>query len=207
MSLSKALGPGRVAMVLFASNAAMFVLRRVLAMLGLSSLGLYNASESLSGLVTFIGVIFYLVWLHRVTAAVREAEGSRFTPGMAVGGWFIPFANFVLPALSLGDVYRRVMKGENGWAVGTWWAAYLLTMSFRIFFAVPGFNRIYMALPDDMVRPVSSAVGWFATASMITAYGVWAFILYSVGQKAREADQSPSVMLASPASSPLHESK
>lgn len=49
--------------------------------------------------------IFLLVWLHRVWTSDRS-DHSLYTrgTGMAIGGWFIPFANFVLGPLALRDL-------------------------------------------------------------------------------------------------------
>lgn len=49
--------------------------------------------------------IVLLVWLHRVWTSDRS-DHSLYTrgTGMAIGGWFIPFANFVLGPLALRDL-------------------------------------------------------------------------------------------------------
>jgi hypothetical protein len=75
------------------------------------------------------GVVF-LVWLHRASGNLRAlgAEGQRYSPGWAVGAWFVPLANLVWPyeavreifAVSVGMERRRIA------IVGWWWATYLL---------------------------------------------------------------------------------
>lgn len=49
--------------------------------------------------------IVLLVWLHRVWTSDRS-DHSLYTrgTGMAIGGWFIPFANFALAPLALRDL-------------------------------------------------------------------------------------------------------
>ncbi len=96
---------------------------------GLAELG--QACTGLLQLTLFIvsGVVF-LVWLHRASGNLRAlgAEGQRYSPGWAVGAWFVPLANLVWPyeavreifAVSVGMERRRIA------IVGWWWATYLL---------------------------------------------------------------------------------
>jgi hypothetical protein len=179
-NLSRAQGPGRVAIALFAFNAVLPLISRLLYAVGIS---LGRAYTPLQGLTTFVGVIFFLIWLHRVTKAIREAQGdSRFTPGMAVGGWFIPLAQIVLPFLSMQDVWKRTVK-QNGWVVPLWWTSYLLTIVInatggRLPFSFPGIGYIY-------------------TAIVVTAFGSWAFMLFTVGEKSAQNQTASSVLTAS----------
>jgi hypothetical protein len=89
----------------------------------------YQILFGLQQLLQLVAVILFFVWLHRVHVAVRQEQGStQYTPGMAVGGWFIPFANFVLPFLSMRDVWQRKMGSDRSFIVPVWWVTYLLTM-------------------------------------------------------------------------------
>lgn len=170
---------GRVAMALFAFNAAMPLIRRAIwATLAHPSYALAQVFSALEGLTTFVGVIFFLVWLARATAAVRLAQGSRFSPGMAVGGWFIPFANFVLPLLSLGDVWKRVMKGANAWVPALWWGSYLLTIVFKMVWSIPS-----LAFQASTSVP---GIGYLSTLATVAAFGSWAFMLYSMQAPAEQ---------------------
>lgn len=89
--------------------------------LGLGSMGLWQIVDWVEiGLSLVIGVML-LVWLHGVYADRRQQ--MPFSPGMAVGGWFIPFANFVLPWLIVRGAWR-VYVGA-GSIVGIWWLVWL----------------------------------------------------------------------------------
>src|SRR5262245_19507284 len=53
----------------------------------------------LQSLAFVVAAILFLVWLHgayRVLVAAGRPS-AQFTPGWAVGYWFIPFLNFVRP--------------------------------------------------------------------------------------------------------------
>ena len=81
----------------------------------------------------------YLIWLHRVVAnnfALGE-RGLRFTPGWAVGWWFVPIASFVRPFQVMSEAWRasdpRYVRSTQdtrrhvGIAVIVlWWPVFLL---------------------------------------------------------------------------------
>ena len=57
--------------------------------------------------------------------------GLRFTPGWAVGWWFVPFANLVKPFQAMRELWKA-SGGEENWGhartwslIGWWWAAWL----------------------------------------------------------------------------------
>ena len=77
--------------------------------------------------------IVWLVWQHRGQANLIAARvtGLRFTPGWAVGWWFVPFANLVKPFQTMRELWKA-SGGEEDWGhsrtwslIGWWWAAWL----------------------------------------------------------------------------------
>ena len=77
--------------------------------------------------------IVWLVWQHRGQANLVAARvsGLRFTPGWAVGWWFVPFANLVKPFQTMRELWKA-SGGEEDWrqsrtwpVIGWWWAAWL----------------------------------------------------------------------------------
>lgn len=92
-------------------------------------------ADTVSVLVT--GIV-WLTWQHRVQSLVGErlaVPGLRFTPGWAVGNWFIPFVNLVVPAQVTAEQWRASGGSENRagpWQarrlpafLGWWWAFWL----------------------------------------------------------------------------------
>jgi hypothetical protein len=86
----------------------------------------------LSGLVGLAIFVLLIIWLYRA-AKNNEALGRqnpRLGPGWAIGGWFIPVANFVIPFIILDDVWRgsdpSVPRGDPNWrrsaTLGAIWA-------------------------------------------------------------------------------------
>jgi hypothetical protein len=82
-----------------------------------------------------IAGIAWLVWQHRSQRLLSErleAPGLRFTPGWAVGWWFVPLANLGVPPVAVSELWRA-SGGADGpgspWrarpvpaALRWWWA-------------------------------------------------------------------------------------
>ena len=92
--------------------------------------------QNFLALVIFVLII---VWSHRaysVSEALRASNRS-FSSGWAVGGWFIPLANALLPRLVLRDIEKAVAQhsstrsggaqssppGALGWV---WWVSFVV---------------------------------------------------------------------------------
>jgi Domain of unknown function (DUF4328) len=117
------------------------VLNRVQAGLFVSESELHTADSAVSaasnieGLLFIATVVAWCIWQHRSQRNAIELTGGglRFTPGWAVGWWFIPIANLFMPFQTVrelwgashgGDAWRRLAK----WSViGWWWALFVLS--------------------------------------------------------------------------------
>jgi hypothetical protein len=82
-------------------------------------------------------IVLWLVWQYRSHANLRAlgAGNLRFTPGWAVGWWFIPFADFVFPYLTTRELVKASdpASGVADWSarrtlalIGFWWATGLI---------------------------------------------------------------------------------
>ena len=80
-------------------------------------------------------VVFFCMWIHRANRLTRRfsPEGMQYTPGWAVGWFFIPFANLVMPYKVMSEIWQRngQAPGEMGppsnGLVGAWWLCYVLS--------------------------------------------------------------------------------
>lgn len=62
--------------------------------------------ESANVMWLLVAGAIWIIWQHRVRQNLEGQEGRRFRwgPGMAIGGWFIPLANLIIPFLSMWEV-------------------------------------------------------------------------------------------------------
>jgi Domain of unknown function (DUF4328) len=77
-------------------------------------------------LLTGIGsVISYLMWKYRaaVNARILDPAAARISPGMAVGSYFIPFAQFVIPCQAMAGIARASTGSIAG--VALWWTGHV----------------------------------------------------------------------------------
>jgi hypothetical protein len=75
--------------------------------------------------IASVGVaVLLIIWTYKVTRAVNRHQGVRrsWTPGWAVGGWFIPLANYVLPQLVLMEDERIATAAAQNQGDASHWA-------------------------------------------------------------------------------------
>jgi hypothetical protein len=84
-------------------------------------------------LVFVAAVIVFCIWLRRINLAIRNLRFITFTPGWAVGWWFVPFANLYKPYQMMVELWRATdpSRGDD-WGFGprsralpVWWAFWL----------------------------------------------------------------------------------
>jgi hypothetical protein len=106
------------------------------------------------GMVSWAVIVVWLIWQHQATANLwaRGYPGLKTKPGWAVGWWFIPFANFVMPLVSMLELDRRSTPDgaprRAGSVLGWWWAAWIASST------VPAIGVISAAMGafTDMVQ-------------------------------------------------------
>jgi hypothetical protein len=105
---------------------------------GGASVMMFSGVAVLSSVVGLAVIVVYLIWIYRAYSNLRALNTGflgKFTPGWAVGWWFIPFANLVMPYQVVRELYVNSAPAptENGYPqmpnasiVGLWWAAFIL---------------------------------------------------------------------------------
>lgn len=79
--------------------------------------------------------VLALKWIHRANFNARQlgAEGMRFTPGWAVGSYFIPIVNLWKPYQAMKEIWKASSSPSNwqgapsGALLGIWWFLWLLS--------------------------------------------------------------------------------
>lgn len=136
----------RWSIALVMASALMYLLLGLTALLILLRGGERIPSEALSAYqigtifqfgLFIAGGIVLLVWLSRANRRLRALgrEGMQFTPGWSVGWFFVPLANFVMPASVVQDLWRASTSDPSptGWKaspqsslVNAWWSLFIL---------------------------------------------------------------------------------
>ncbi len=106
-----------------------------------SPLELADAGETVDAMSTLLIVLFiptvalFLMWIHRASRNLKSlgAHGQRFSPGWAVGWWFVPIMFFFRPYQVMAEIWRGSHAAEFlAWRDGTvstllpwWWALWV----------------------------------------------------------------------------------
>jgi len=104
----------------------------------LSIVGLFAIIEIPLRVIT---VVVFLIWLYRAYSNLSplNARNLEFSPGWAVGWWFIPFANLVKPFQVVREVYNEssadfdpdsgftTMPPGTPLEIGAWWATFIVS--------------------------------------------------------------------------------
>ena len=131
-----------------------------------------------------VATISFLVWLNRASdnLAALDVDDQRFSPGWAVGWWFVPIMWLFRPY----QVVKEIWQGSHPdtaasdpfqWRdapvsplLGLWWAAWLVSnwvsnIAARLFFA--GDGTAEDLIRADWLSVISSAISLVALALVI----------------------------------------
>ncbi len=83
--------------------------------------------------LALIAIIVFQVWFYRTKRAVIEAGmvDPEYSPGLSVGCFYIPIANFILPFKAMRELWKGSVNPRDWKArqssplVGWWWASWV----------------------------------------------------------------------------------
>ena len=90
-------------------------------------------------LASLITAIVFLMWIHRAhrNLPALGVRNLKYSPGWAVGGFFVPFLNLVRPYQVVKEIWKASdphLKDESSWErvaasplFGWWWAFFLIS--------------------------------------------------------------------------------
>ena len=85
--------------------------------------------------------VVLIIWMHRSARNARALQrwDNGLTPGWTIGGWFVPIANWFVPASLMQSIWRGAeaeppvrFHRRRSAAIGLWWVCYLVG-SFAMF--------------------------------------------------------------------------
>jgi hypothetical protein len=150
---------------------------------------------SLVSLVSFGAAIVWLVWQHRghTNLRARGVPGLRFTPGWAVGWWFVPLAALVMPYLTMRELWDNAGWSGTGTRtaparrpVAAWWFVYVASslVGFgalgALISTLVSFARTVSSMPADQFPTLTIKAAalrqidlWVGIASLLRAPAAW----------------------------------
>ncbi|MFD7066427.1 DUF4328 domain-containing protein [Streptomyces sp. NPDC059913] len=119
---------------------------------------LYAGAGGLQALAFLATAVVFLIWFHRVrhNAGIFDRSMQPMRPGWAIGGWFIPIANLVLPRRIAGGIWTASAQTntDGSWrhvpatVMNLWWGVWIGSLLLSRFA-----QRRYMAAesPQEIV--------------------------------------------------------
>lgn len=153
------------------------------------------AGELLVGGISLAQAFVTGTWLMRASRNVRGrgVAGMSWAPGWALGSWFIPYANFVIPLLVCRELWRASTPGaatDPAWRnrpipawVGWWWGLWVGS-------PILGMGVVYAAMFSSMLgrfsdpanhtlAPIQVSPVWFVVGLLPLASFVAALVLFA----------------------------
>ena len=128
---------------------------------------------------------FFLWWTRRATCNVRALGAVRptFSPGAAIGWWFVPFAGMVQPLRVIRQAWRASAPelgpddsegwreaGVTGWLV-VWWVCFLVTQAVWVGFGASLDSETMTE--SDMMDVAGTVMVLDAVLLAVTGLTVW----------------------------------
>ena len=133
----------------------------------------------LTTLVALASVIVLCIWSLR-TARHARAGGARVSPGLACGGWWIPYANAIVPFVQLRRVARH--RGRTTSWVNAWQGLVIATLVLGV-----GLGGVSSWEDNDPTRDVSNRLsGQVALSFVLTALAL--AMAYVAGRAMKDVD-------------------
>jgi len=145
-----------------------------------SAAGLYLGVIVLDFLVSITTIVIFSMWIYRAAANIVAAEvhGFAYTPGWAVGWYFIPFANLFKPFAAMRQIWNA-SHGErnerldhaNG-LLALWWGTWILSniaanISFRLTFNAASPEEALLGLQIGIASSIVSLVLYPAAYKLV----------------------------------------
>ena len=143
----------------------------------------------LSLMVYIATIVFFLVWLYRAHDNLRALNPSRrldHSPGWAVGSFFVPFVNLVVPYRAVKEVWQKsgprdeallAEPGTPAW-FPIWWTFWLLS-------SWAGNISMRMSFNENVSESTSTLVSIIASGLSIIA-AVFAYMVVDLIDQRQE---------------------
>ncbi|WP_405716015.1 MULTISPECIES: DUF4328 domain-containing protein [unclassified Streptomyces] len=99
---------------------------------------LYGSAGALQSLASLATAVVFIIWFRRVrlNAEVFDPSTQPMRPGWAVGAWFVPIANLVLPRRIAGGIWNASAQTntDGSWrtvpatVMNLWWGFWVVSL-------------------------------------------------------------------------------
>lgn len=146
-------------------------------------------TQLLSILVLLVTIVFFCIWIYAAMKNVHVLhQDVKYTPGWAVGWYFIPLANVIMPYYVMKEMWNKLFSNDENkrsMLIVVWWASYVTSnfIANRLLFS--GSEEIVETFRKDAITII------FSEAALIIA-GLCLIKIISSITKKQDADYSSS---------------
>lgn len=158
-----------------------------------------DSRQRIIGIITIIlvlaTIITFIMWLHRAYKNLHQLKINtlQFTPGWAIGGWFVPFLNFVRPFQIVSEVWNEtqayVLPEEQKRTiapktlVGLWWGFWIADNLFanlagRIMLSADSVKDFIVATKLNILSDGIGMIAMILTLIMVNKIKVFEDVLW-----------------------------
>ena len=183
----------------------LFILGWLLSFMGLGGRVLSLAFDGVEVLLSLVCGIALLVFIYKMFSDLQGR--TKYGPGLAVGAWFIPSANMVMPALVLRDAWRTLNNGRGGLGVVGWWLLYVAyvfsDLALKIFYQTyTKIDALWSLSQSEAGRFLIPAFGYLTLFLEVLAYAGLAVVVFQFTKKLEAEKTSASIPPAAGTSYP-----
>lgn len=149
-------------------------------------------------LVFLSSIIAILLWIHRAHANLRTIglRDLNYSPGWAVGSFFVPIANLFIPFRAMRELCNRSYGEEAQFAavtvpdVNSWWTCFLVSNLIALFLGAIGIVGRSVGILIVTPPGVNTALALFAN---LLGIGAAIFLLRIVRSVTKEQQTSTGI--------------
>ena len=117
-------------------------------------------------------IIAFLMWIHRASKNLAPLGwlDQQFSPGWAVGWWFVPIWWLFRPYQVMKEIWTGSGDSRLSPLLGPWWAAWLLTSwldAFATMLSLPDDTTASDLIVADLVFVAAAGIGMVALALVV----------------------------------------
>ena len=151
------------------------------------SMAPYGVVTLVQAVATLASVVLVMIWMYRLAANLKALHrNGRWSPGWAIGGWFLPPLLYVIPFLMFRELWKasdpEVPVGGEwksrpvSWVVTAWFVVYgPISIVVQIVSASAGFTM--GGTERDLAQQVIDAQDTAALAGVVGAVAAVLFII------------------------------
>lgn len=167
-----------------------------------TDLGAASLGSVLFGLATLAVIVLSIIWLYRVVSNHRAlGRQTSWSPGFAIGGWFLPPGLYVIPLLILRENWKAaeptIPPGSDGWRQVKEsplpWVWFVLYSLVPLALAIAGASFFFSNFggdADDLADSIVDSRGLTVAQSVAVVLGAVAWALVVRGMTTRHTQLS-----------------